>query len=65
MQWSPFAKLLELLDRPLMPLTVRVNAIDPDVGIDQCSSASVVSGETSGGHGVQGLEGPLRYGEKS
>ncbi len=55
MQWGPFAKDLELLDRPLMPLTVRVNAIDPDVGIDKCSGASVVAREISDGHGVLGV----------
>ena len=65
MQRGAFAELLELLNSPLVPVTVCVDAIDPDIGIDECSGAAVVARETSGGHGVQGLERPLRRGGNS
>ena len=45
---------MKLLDRPVVPGAAGIDAIDPDVGIDQNTGAAAVAGETRRGHGVRG-----------
>lgn len=56
MQRGPLTKRLKLLYGPLVPLAFRINAVDPDIGIDQRSGAAIVCCKISHGHGVQELE---------
>ena len=62
MQRASLAELLNLLDRPFVPWAVSVDTVDPDIGIDQGSSAAVVVCEVSAGHDVQRLERSLHRG---
>lgn len=43
---------LELLNGPVVPSTCFVNAVDPDVGIDENPGTSIIAVETSGEHGA-------------
>ena len=48
----PFAAQLKLLNRPVAPGTCRVDAVDPNIGVNEYAGTSVVARETSGNHGA-------------
>jgi len=65
MQGGSFTESLKLLDSPFVPCAIRVDAVDPDVGIYEGPGTAIVVRETSAGHGAQELERPLRRGGRS
>ena len=48
-----FAAGLQLLHRPVMPGAGFVDAIEPDVGVDEHARGAVIVGKANGGHGAR------------